>query len=55
MPLLAYVNALRSQLMLDVRPAIRSAILRINSADVNQQGLVAEVTALAMCTRRDRC
>src|SRR5664280_1775311 len=44
-PQLANANALRPQLPPDARPSIRSAILRIDGADVNQQCFVAEVAA----------
>src|ERR1035438_2761133 len=46
-PQLAHANALRPQLPPDARPSIRSAILRIDGADVNQQCFVAEVPALS--------
>ena len=42
---LAHVDVLLAQLAPDTWPAIRTAILRINSADMHQQGLVAQVAA----------
>src|SRR5664279_241240 len=46
-PQLANANALRPQLPPDARPSIRSAILRIDGADVNEQCFVAEMPALS--------
>src|ERR1017187_1808621 len=46
-PQLANANALRPQLPPDARPSIRSAILRIDGADMHQQRLVTQVPALS--------
>ena len=43
--LFAYTNALCPQLAPDARPAVSAARLRINSADMRQQRLVAQVAA----------
>ena len=46
-PQFTHANALRPQLTPDPRPPIRTAILRVNGADVNQKRFVAEVTTLS--------
>src|ERR1035437_1594709 len=45
-PLLAHANALSPQLPPDPRPAVGSAIRRINGADMHQQRLITQMATL---------